>query len=563
MKKAGIVAVVTAAALALSACSGSADKKSDSSSKATKVAAADYLHAKYDELKEGGTLTLPVGEVTAQANTFQADGSQDTREVWKFFNPQIVLFSDEGEFQKNPAYLDDVKEEEVDGNTVVTYTINEKASFNDGTPIDVKAFQTTWKDDNGENEEFQTGSTDGYSQIKSVEAGANDKEVVVTFNGIYAWWQGLFNLILHPEIDTPDEFNNYYTSGNVDDYNKYGAGPYKLETYDTSQGKIVFVPNEKWWGNPAKLEKVTLIQMEPSASINAFSNGEIDAVSAANAERLEQAKKVEGAKIYQAMATSNALFMINSKSPALGDIKVRQAILEGIDRTKLAAITFQGLDYSEPLPGSFILFPTQDGYHDNFAEAVKYDPKDAAKLLDEAGWAVGSDGIREKDGQKLSLTFPYFGDSTTVKARAQAIQASLKEIGVDVKVEQRASSDFSATYTKRDFDLFGMAFSSSDPFGVAYFDQIYNSESQLNLSGTGTPEFDEKIKEMRKIADPKEQIEAANKLEVEAFKTYGIMPLFNGANTVGVKEGLANCAGLNYPSTGFAQIAVENIGWVK
>lgn len=561
MKKAGIVAVIAATALALSACS--ADKKSEKSSEPTKVAAADYLHASYDELKQGGTLTLPVGEVTAQANTFQADGSQDTREVWKFFNPQVILFSDEGEFKPNPAYLDDVKDEVVDGNTVVTYKINEKASFNDGTPIDVRAFKVTWLDNHDEESEFQSGGTDGYVQIKSVEAGANDKEVVVTFNGIYAWWQGLFNLILHPEIDTPAEFNTYYTSGNVEDYNKYGAGPYKLETYDTSQGKVVFVPNEKWWGNPAKLEKVTLLQMEPSAAINAFSNGEVDAVSATNAERLEQAKKVDGAKIYQAMASSNALFMLNSKSPVLGDVKVRQAILEGVDRTKLAAITFQGLDYSEPLPGSFVLFATQEGYHDNFSEAAKYDPENAKKLLDEAGWKAGTDGIREKDGQKLSLTFPYFGDSSTVKARAQAIQASLKSIGVDVKVEQRASADFSATYTKRDFDIFTLAFVSSDPYGVAYFGQIYASNSTLNLSGTGTAEFDKKIKAMTKIGDPKKQIEEANKLEVEAFKTYGVMPLFNGANTVAAKEGLANCAGLNYPSTGFAQIPVENIGWVK
>lgn len=67
--------------------------------------------------------------------------------------------------------------------------------------------------------------------------------------------------------------------------------------------------------------------------------------------------------------------------------------------------------------------------------------------------------------------------------------------------------------TRRDFDMFPMGFSQSDPYGVAYFQQTYASDSQLNRSGTGTPEMDEKINELQKLPTEDEQIRRANELE--------------------------------------------------
>ena len=560
------LAVVTASALILTGCasdggSGSSDGSKDSSNSA----AGEKLDVKLDgsynakdrsELKQGGELRLAITEISQQQNPFQADGTRYTSDVWKFYNPQIGLFDGSGEFHVNNDYITDVKDEEKDGKTVVTYTIHEKAQYNDGTPIDWKAIENTWKFNNGEDEEANVSSTDGYELIESVEPGENDKQAVITFKQAYPWWQGLFNILLPPQIDSAKKFNEAYL-GEV--HPEWGAGPFKVENVDFQSGSATFVPNEKWWGDKPFLDKVTYRQMEDQASINAFKAGEIDATGVGNKERLAAVKDMQGIEIRTAMAPSNSLIVLNSKNEILSDAKVREAIMTGIDRSTLSGIRFNGLNgYTEDLPGSFNLYQTQEGYEDNFGSVVKFDAEKAKSLLDEAGWKEGGDGIREKDGKKLSMRYTLLGDSSISKALATATQKMMKDIGVDLKVEERPSADFSKITSSYDFDVFPMGFSSGDPFGVAYFGQIYRSGSQLNRSGTGTPEMDKKIDELSQIADPNEQIKEANKLEKEALGQFGIMPIYNGPAMVATSPDIAN-----FGANSFAVIEVENIGYTK
>ncbi len=474
--------------------------------------------------------------------------------MWKWYNPQIALFTAEGEFQPNPAYLDDVSEEEVDGKTQVTYTINEDAEYNDGTPIDWKTFGHTWKYNNGENDELNVSSTDGYVLIESVEAGENDKEAVVTFSQPFAWWEGLFNYLVPTMVDTPEKFNEGWLGETP---NEWGAGPYKVERSDFNRQTVTFVPNEKWWGEDPKLDKFTYRQLEPQAAINAFEAGEIDATGAATKDRLATVRGMgDSADIRTAMIPANYLITLNSDAPLLEDDTVREAIMTGIDREQPATIRFNGLDYSEDLPGSFAQFATQDGYNDNFGEILEYDQDKAKELLDEAGWTEGSDGVREKDGEKLSPRYVLLNDDPQTRAGASALQAMMRDIGVDMTIDERPVSEFANTSAQRDFDILEMGFRSSDPYGVAYFDQMYASDSELNKSGTGSEELDEKIAELQKIGDGDEQIEAANELEKEFLALHGIMPTFNGPDIVATTPGLAN-----FGAYGFADVPVENIGW--
>ncbi|MFG6302791.1 ABC transporter substrate-binding protein, partial [Corynebacterium hesseae] len=264
-------------------------------------------------------------------------------------------------------------------------------------------------------------------------------------------------------------------------------------------------------------------------------------------------------EIRTAMTPGKNLYTLNSKNEILSDIKVREAIMTGIDRATLSGIRFNGLNgYTEDLPGSFNLYQTQKGYEDNVGAVISFDPEKAKSLLDEAGWKEGGDGIREKDGKKLSMRYTLLGDSSISKAMATATQKMMKDIGVDLKVEERPVSDFSEITSKYDFDILPMGFSSGDPFGVAYFGQTYRSGSQLNRSGTGTPELDKKIDELSQIADPDEQIKKSNELEKEALAQYGIIPIFNGPTMVATHPDIAN-----FGANSFAVIEVENIGYTK
>ena len=127
MRKTGIIAAAAAVALALSACGGS-----QNSGKHTKLVAADYKRASYDELKKGGTLTTAIQSITEQQNPFHQDSTADTTDMWYWYNPQLALFDEKGNYKANPDYFTDVSASQVNGNTVVTYKIREEAKFNDG-----------------------------------------------------------------------------------------------------------------------------------------------------------------------------------------------------------------------------------------------------------------------------------------------------------------------------------------------------------------------------------------------------------------------------------------------
>lgn len=549
------IALATAAMFTLSACGGS-DGGDGKSSEPSTVAASDINPKSRDEIKDGGQLNLALAEVAEQQNIWHADSNLYTRQLWKLYNPQMSLFENEN-YKPNSDYITDVKDETKDGKTVITYTINEKAQYNDGTPIDWRAFENTWKSNNGSNPDYKVSSTDGYVLIESVKPGQNDKQAVVTYKQEYPWWKGLFDTLVPPQVKDAETFNNAYLKQVRPEW---GAGPFKVENVDFNGGRASFVRNEKWWGDKAKLDKITLRQLEDQASMNAFQAGEIDQVGVATKDRLATARGMgaDKASIRTALQPSNFLITLNTKAPLLKDPAVREGIMRGIDRSQLAKIRFNGLNYSEQLPGSFVLFQNQAGYEDNFGAVMSYDQEKAKETLDKAGWKPGADGIREKDGQRLAPRYVMQGDSPQIRAEASAVQKMMRDIGVDMQIDQRPTSDFSKITTKRDFDIFPMGFNAGDPYGVAYFGQVYGSDSGLNLSGASSPELDKKIDELRKIGNADEQKKKANELEKEALKSYGIMPTFNGPAIVATKPGLANSG-----AAGFSVVAVEDIGWQK
>ncbi|MCX7444032.1 ABC transporter family substrate-binding protein [Corynebacterium sp. P7003] len=557
-----LTAALAAGALALSGCSGdsgssgssSAGGGSSSNTDTVEVAASDFAPTERDDIKDGGELVTAIYEIPEQQNRFHADASAPVVTIWNWYNPQIALFDGEGNYTANPSYISEVTDEVVDGNTVVTFTVVDDAKWNDGSDIDWTAFETTWRINNGESDDYTPSATDGYERITSVEEGDSPKQAVITFDGVYPWWEGLFNQIAHPALADPANYNSYLKEVHPE----WGAGPYTVENIDFNKGEAVFVRNDKWWGPEGKLDRRIFRQMESQAAINAFKNGEIDVVGASSRESYATVENMDGIDLRMATRPSSALITLNSEAGALGDIKVREAVARGLDRQLLGQIRFNGTPYSETPPGSLIIYPFQEDYHDNFSAAADFDPEAAKALLDEAGWAEGSSGIREKDGETLHLTYTLIGDNETSKAQATATQKMMKDIGIDLEIRQRPSSEFSDVYTNRDFEIFPMGFSSSDPYGVAYFGQTYNSDSQLNLSGTGTPELDEQIRELQALPTTKEQIKRANELETEAFKRYGLIPTGNGADIYAVKDGLVNSGAL-----GFAVLPVENIGWKK
>ncbi|WP_431806215.1 ABC transporter family substrate-binding protein [Microbacterium paraoxydans] len=562
----GALALTGALALVISGCaagnSGSGDKGDAGAS--TEVEMANYNPQPRENLKEGGEVNFAIREVPPQLNPFNSDGSADTTRIASWYMPQLILMDPDGTQYKNDNYLSEWKHEVKDGKTVLTFTFTDEAHWNDGTDMDWTAIDATWKANRSYDEGFNPNATDGYKDIESVEQGDTPKTAIVTFKGEFAWPQMPFNGgVIHPALADPTVFNEAMIEN---PHPEWGAGPYTVDEFDANKGYISFKPNPEWWGDAPLLDKVTMTGMDSQAGVNAFKNGEVDMVETGSQELIDQVKDVDGAVVYRAQQTANTILQVDSTKPQFEDVKVREAFFKAINIDQQKQIAWNGLGYEEDPAGSLTLFSFQPGYTDSMkAAGWKFDVEGAKKLLDEAGWKEGSDGIREKDGVKLSVVYPIWSDSATQKALAQSLQAQEKEVGIDVKVEVRPASQFSSDYTSKNWDVSGLRFTSSDPFGAAWFCQLYCSDSGLNLSGVGDAELDAEIKEkVESQTDPEAQTAAAMKLEPEIYKRWGLIPLYNGPQIYTVKDGLANLTPEPYVGLDLFGIQpVENVGWEK
>jgi peptide/nickel transport system substrate-binding protein len=133
----------------------------------------------------------------------------------------------------------------------------------------------------------------------------------------------------------------------------------------------------------------------------------------------------------------------NVMRPLVSDIRVRKAILYAIDRLELARKISHGhaLVQESVMPPVNPLAPPPSAI-----PLTPYDPAKAKQLLDQAGWKVGADGIRVKNGQRLSLQFPYYTGSSTADNMVEFVRQALRTVGVDIQTRKYAPAMFFAPY---------------------------------------------------------------------------------------------------------------------
>jgi peptide/nickel transport system substrate-binding protein len=540
-------AAAVAAALALTACGGGGTstgpetgKGQGAGSDLTKLISINAKEAK--DLQQGGKVTLPLGSIGPDFNGFSSNGnSSDNTALRVPMNPVAVTGGGIGGCWKvdfvgkstpNKDFCESVDSKVVDGKQTITIKVNDKATYNDGTPIDIKAFQNTWNILKSPDAGYDIVSSGAYQFVESVEAGSSDKEIIVkTSQPVYPL-DSLFFGLIHPAVNTPEIFNNGFVG---EMHPEWMAGPFKLDQYDSAAKTVTLVPNDKWWGAKPVLESVTFRQLELSAQVAAFKNGEIDAMSA---NTISLYKQLEGTKDSE-VRRGQRLFAggMNINAQKVTDVAVRKAIFAAVDRPALRNVRFNGLNWEEHSSGSMMLLPFSPYYQDNYP--VKETGPDAAKkVLTDAGYTANAAGIMEKDGKPAAFKISNFGDDPTTLAFTQTLQKQLQAGGMDVGIDQRASADFGKVIGGRDFDLSVSGYTVG-PDATDSVKQFY--DSTVNENGLGDAELDKKIADLASIEDDAERNKAAMDVEKEHMAKYFSMGVvLNGPQISFVRTGLAN-----------------------
>ncbi|EUA41375.1 bacterial extracellular solute-binding s, 5 Middle family protein [Mycobacterium avium subsp. avium 2285 (R)] len=252
-------------------------------------------------LQDGGNLRLALTDFPPNFNILHIDGnSADVSAMMKATLPRAFVIGPDGSTTVDTDYFTSV---ELTGTApqVVTYTINPKAVWSDGTPI-------TWEDIasqihalSGADKTFEIAGSSGAERVASVTRGVDDRQAVVTFAKPYAEWRGMFagNGMLLPKsmTATPEAFNKGQLEGPGP-----SAGPFIVSSLDRTTQRIVLSRNPKWWGTRPRLDSITYLVLDDAARLPALQNNTIDATGVGTLDQLTIAEHTAGISIRRAPA---------------------------------------------------------------------------------------------------------------------------------------------------------------------------------------------------------------------------------------------------------------------
>ncbi|MHC0432337.1 ABC transporter family substrate-binding protein [Streptomyces sp. O3] len=261
-------ALLTAGVLTLPALAGcSSGEEPDAT-----LAPQDIAPASRDLVADGGKVAWAVDAMPETLNVFQADAGEATTRVAGAVLPSMYTIDAKGQPQRNADYLENAEIIEQEPKQVVLYQLNQQAVWSDGREIGAADFAAQWRALSGKDSAYWTARNAGYDRIEKIERGANDLEVRVTFAKPYADWRALFSPLYPKDVmGTPDSFND-----GARRELKNTAGPFKIKKLDRKKGETTLVRNPRWWGSPAKLEKLVFRAVPPQKRAAALAAGKLD-----------------------------------------------------------------------------------------------------------------------------------------------------------------------------------------------------------------------------------------------------------------------------------------------
>lgn len=248
---------------------------------------------------------------------------------------------------------------------------------------------------------------------------------------------------------SPKAMKDGSTMNGVDEY--IGTGPYRLTDFVTDE-YAVFEVNENYWGTAPAIEKITVkVIPDNQTRILALQKGEIDLIygkDMLDAETIMSFQNDDNFKVSLSDPISTRHLLMNTTHEVLGDINVRKAIQHATNKQAISDGIFNGLESPADT-----LYSVSVPYCNVGLTPYEYNMDTAAAMLDEAGWVMGSDGIREKDGQKLTFGLLYCNDRVTEKNIAEYLQNEYAKIGIEMEIHGEEEQSYRDNMKSGNFDM--------------------------------------------------------------------------------------------------------------
>jgi len=394
----------------------------------------------------------------------------------------------------------------------VTYHISDNAYWHDGTPITADDYMFSW--DYIANDVWGSGShdEDDTSTIEKIDEKTlkltNEYPLLTPVSGLepgYCLPKHIYENIpvdqtMASEVNFPPILN----------------GPFKV-VEEVVDEYVRLAAHEQWVSGRPYLDEIILRQSVGDVQVSvALATGEVDFINV-SAKDLETVSSTEGVNV-QSMYSNQLLYLcFNCEDPVLSDVNVRKALCHCFDRDGIRQQFFVG----RPAVEGFIDY-THRYYTEGNAITFEYDLEKAAKILDDAGWVMGSDGIRVKDGQRLTCDVITGASGSTDNLMAVYFAAEAAKVGAEIVVKMLESSSKFDAMQAGDFGIGYNGSSMGDP--IAWVTRMFVAGSQYNLCHYTNDELWDLSEKANKSLDDNERKEIM--LECERMLTGDAVSIF-------------------------------------
>lgn len=442
----------------------------------------------------------------------------------------------------------------------VTYQIRADASWSDAAPVAAEDFVYLRDQMTG-----QPGVLDsaGYRLISDINARDAGKVVEVVFAEPYPGWRALFENLLPAHLlkDAPGGWsgalqNNFPATG----------GPYTVKTLDHDRGEVVLERNDRYWEEPASLDRIVLRRADQAALVDALDAGHdqmalmrTDAVGAKTIGDLAPA--VASSTVARPSVTTVYL----RPSQQLTDLPVRQALVAMLDRAQLITVGTGNGPAAQLRADAQTLAPTSPGYQPTMPGDLTYDPAAAQTLLTGAGYTRTSAGWA-RDGRPLRLVIGAAEERPADVRIAKDVQRQLAAGGVVAEVAELPAADlYSRLYATGEADVLDLAVTArpagGDPATTLATDYgcVTGSAGLVAANPIGycdaviQPTIDAALTGSLSVTD------ALTLVEPELWRAAVAIPLFQEADVLAVRGEVAGVS----DGTGFAGPFADAAFWTR
>jgi peptide/nickel transport system substrate-binding protein len=328
-----------------------------------------------------------------------------------------------------------------DGLTI-TYHLRQGVRWHDGAPFGSDDVAFTWHAVMNPDNNVQTRT--GYDNIRAIDTPDRYTAVVHLKTPFAPFVNSFFTMGSTPYPVYPKHLLAQYHDLNRIAYNSkpVGTGPFIVQEWHRGQ-TLRMVANPHYWRGKPKLSTVEYhVIPDENTLTTSMRTHEIDLWFNASSTNYPTASKIDGTHPVLTPFTQYSQLGFNVSRPALSDPVVRRALAHATDRkTLIEKVTFGVNIVGEGDQPAF------SWAHDSNLEPIPFDLERARAMLDQAGWHVGSNGIRSKDGRPLRLEFATTTGSALGNRLGVFIQSAWRDVGVDVVIKQYASAMMFANYS--------------------------------------------------------------------------------------------------------------------